>query len=169
MPAFANTSTLCVILDSHPSMQINKKTRTVYNFRNTCQKCFNDVEFPLLGDFSYGELIFQTTDGKDFYIAVIIENGAFDFIREAINNSEELTAGNVDPEKILVLVADKPNNQQFSINYPLCPNCKMVQTDFNDNIRTGKKALRYVTWHGFERLPDADKLMRVAEVARSIA
>ncbi|MHA4847897.1 hypothetical protein ACX0G7_27290, partial [Flavitalea antarctica] len=85
-------------------MQKNKKIRTVYNFRNTCQKCFNDVEFPLLGDFSYGELIFQTTDGKDFSIAEIVKNEAFDFIRETINDSEELTASNVKPEKILALL-----------------------------------------------------------------
>jgi hypothetical protein len=26
------------------------KTRTAYNFRNTCHKCFNDIEFLLLGD-----------------------------------------------------------------------------------------------------------------------
>jgi hypothetical protein len=39
-------------------------TWMAYNFRNTCHKCYNDIEFPLLGNLSDGEMIFQTKNGN---------------------------------------------------------------------------------------------------------
>lgn len=99
------------------------KTRTVYNFLNTCNKCFNDIEYPLLGDFSYGELIFQTTDGQDFFLVELINNKTFDFICTFLKNKAGQKIRKADPQKILALLADKGKGKEFAIDYPICPIC----------------------------------------------
>lgn len=148
-------------------MQVVNKTQTVYNFKNTCYNCFNDIEFPLLGDFSYGELVFQTKDGQDFCLAVLIDNPTFDFIVETLKNDKELKHKKVDPQKILTLVADKVNDKDFTTDYPICPICKKKQRQFNDNIRTSKKELHFATWSGFEKLTNDDKKKRIKEAILS--
>ena len=140
------------------------KTRTAYNFRNTCHSCFNDIEFPLLGDFDYGEIIFQTKDAKDFYIAVLIDNKTFDFITEALEHNKEFKNKKADPQQILVLIADKVDNKEFTTDYPICPICKSRQRSFGDNIRTTKIELSFATWTDFESLSQEGKLTRLKEV-----
>jgi hypothetical protein len=140
------------------------KTQTAYNFRNTCHKCFNDIEFPLLGDFAYGEIIFQTKDGKGFYIAVLIDNKTFDFIADILENNKDFKSSKADPQKILALIADKVDNKEFTTDYPICPICKSRQSSFGDNIRTNKIELGFATWTDFESLSQESKLIRLQEV-----
>lgn len=140
------------------------KTQTAYNFRNTCHNCFNDVEFPLLGDFAYGEVIFQTKDAQDFFIAVLIENKTFDFIKEILQSNKDFNNKNADPQKILTLIADKVDNKEFTVDYPICPICKSRQRSFSDNIRTTKVELGFATWTDFERLSQEAKLARLKDV-----
>jgi hypothetical protein len=123
------------------NMQVTNQTRTVYNFKNTCPKCYNDIEFPLLGDFSYGEIILQTKDGQDFYLAELINNSTFNFIVERLKVDNELIPENADPQKVLTLVADRPNGKEFSMDYPICPICKSRQNNFNDNMKTSTREL----------------------------
>lgn len=149
-------------------MQVDSKTQTVYNFKNTCHNCFNDIEYPLLGDFSYGELIFQTKDGQDFAIAILIGNATFDFIIETIKNDEEIKNKKVDPQKILMLLADKLHDKEFTPDYPICPICKKRQRYFSDNIRTTNRELNFVTWLDFESLELNDKKKRIKEAVLSI-
>ncbi len=149
-------------------MQLDNKTQTVYNFKNTCHNCFNDIEYPLLSDFSYGELIFQTKDGQDFGIAVLIDNITFEFVVQTLKKDKELERKKVDPQKILTLVADKLNNKEFTTDYPICPICKKRQRHFNDNVRTTKRELNFVTWHDFENLTSDDKIKRIKEAILSM-
>jgi len=138
--------------------------RTAYNFRNTCHKCFNDIEFPILGDFAYGEMIFQTKDAKDFYIAVLIDNKTFEFITDVLQNNNDFKCKKADPRKILALIADKVDNKEFTTDYPICPICKSRQKSFGDNIRTTKIELGFATWTDFESLSRESKLTRLQEV-----
>jgi len=49
-------------------------SRAVIFFKNTCSSCFNDVGIPLLGDFAYGEFIYQTSDGHNYaYVSALTE------------------------------------------------------------------------------------------------
>ena len=87
-------------------MPFNKspETKIVYNFRNTCYRCFNDIEYPLLGDFSYGELLFQTIDGKDFYYVALIDNETFAFVCQYLKDNTQQKIKKLDPQKILALL-----------------------------------------------------------------
>ncbi len=66
-------------------MQNPSKTITVFNFKNTCFRCFRRIEYPLLGDFLYGDLLFQTSDGQDFYYVQLLDNKTFKFICEFLD------------------------------------------------------------------------------------
>lgn len=145
-------------------MEKISKTQTVYNFRNTCHNCFNDIEIPLLGDFAYGELIFQTKDAKDFYIAVLINNKTFDFVLEVLKHNKYSQNIKTDPQKILVLIADKVNDKAFTTDFPICPNCKSRLRHFNADNRSSQIELGFVTWTDFERLSQENKLNRLQEV-----
>ncbi len=149
-------------------MQTFKRTQTVYNFKNTCDNCFNDIEFPLLGDFTEGQLIFQTLDAQDFCIASLVNNLTFDFIIEALEKDKQLVFNRVDAKKILIFIADKLHNQGFALDYPICPICKKTPRHFNDNIRTNKRELNFVTWHNFENLTLTEKTKRVEEAIATI-
>jgi hypothetical protein len=140
------------------------KTRTVYNFLNTCYKCFNDIEYPLLGDFSYGELIFQTTDGQDFFYVMLIDNKTFDFICSFLNSKIGQKNSKADPQKVLALIADKVEGKEFTIDYPICPNCKHRQQHFNDNTRTTQRQIGFATWIDFESLTEDNKVKRLEDI-----
>jgi hypothetical protein len=140
------------------------RTRTAYNFRNTCHKCYNDIEFPLLGDFAYGEMIFQTKDAKDFYIAVLIDNKTFDFVVAILKQDKAFQNKKLDPQKILALIADKADNKEFITDFPICPICKSRLRSFGDGNRTTQIELGLATWTEFENLSKQGKLSRLKEV-----
>ena len=141
------------------------KTRTIYNFRNTCHRCFNDIDIPLLGDFAYGEILCQTEDAQDFYIAELLNNPTFDFINSSLTQQEDLKRKRVDSQKVLTLLADKPNDKDFTTDYPICPICRKRQKHFNDNIRTTERQVGFVTWTDFESLTQDNKLDRLKRLS----
>lgn len=145
-----------------------QRTRTVYNFKNTCQNCFNDIELPLLGEYSEGEVILQTKDGQDFYIAELIENTTFDFIVKALNDGVEIKREEADASKVLTLLADRINGKEFILDYPICPICKKRLTYFTDNLRTTQKGLRFATWTDFESLTRGEKINRIKKVVQQV-
>jgi len=149
-------------------MQVTNQTKTVYNFKNTCQNCFNDIEFPLLGDFSYGEMIFQSKDGHDFYLAQLIDNRTFNFILERLKVERELIAEKADPQKVLTLVADKPIGKEFSTDYPICPICKSKQNHYSDNIKTNTIELPFVTWNNFQQMTESDKIEQIKKAVQML-
>ncbi len=141
------------------------KTRAIHNFGNTCYRCFNDIDIPLLGDFAYGEILCQTEDGQDFYIAELLDNPTFDFITSILNQQKDSKSKRVDPQKILILLADRPNGKDFTTDYPICTICKNKQKHFNDNRRTTEREVGFVTWTGFASLTQDNKLRAVEEVS----
>ena len=145
-------------------MHKTSKTRTVYNFLNTCYKCFNDIEYPLLGDFSYGELIFQTADGQDFFMVQLIDNKTFEFICEFLKSKLGQKISKADPQKILALLADKIDGKELAIDYPICPNCKRKQNHFNDNTRTTQRQISFASWTDFESLTQENKIEKLEEI-----
>jgi len=145
-------------------MDKTSKKRTVYNFLNTCYKCFSDIEYPLLGDFSYGELIFQTADGQDFFLVELIDNKTFDLICNFLKNKVGQKISKADPQKILALLADKIDDKEFAINYPICPNCKRRQNHFNDNNRTTQRQIGFASWTDFESLTEDEKIKTLDDV-----
>ena len=145
-------------------MQVDNKTKKLYNFKNTCDNCFNDIEFPILGDFAEGEIMFQTKDGEDFYVAVLLGNRTLNFITNTLKQDKQLSNEEVNPQKILAFVADKPNNKELTADYPICPICKARQERYSDNIKTNKIEVKYASWFDFEKLSQENKIARIKKV-----
>ena len=141
-------------------MDVGKHTREIYFFRNTCHRCFNDVEIPSLGDFAYGELIFQTTNAQDFALVTLIDNKTFSFI---INALETLKNKKTDPQYVLARLADPLNGKEFTIDR-LCPICRHKQRHFVDYIKTSSKKLPFVSWNSFEDLNEENKIQLIKEI-----
>lgn len=137
-----------------------EKTRIVSNFKNFCYRCFHRIDIPLLSDFSYGEVLFQTDDGQDFYIAELTKNPTFDFITSILIH-QKLKVKQADPQKILALLADKPNGKSFTINYPICPICKRKKRGFNDNVKTTEREVGFASWTYFESLTQPNKTLQL--------
>lgn len=147
------------------NMDKTKTTRSVYLFKNTCNNCNNDIEFPLLGNFTDYEFELQTIDGKDYCIGVIANNPTFDFVDnylqdKGIENFQRATY----IRQILRSLADRIYNKEFSKYYPICPICQKLQTNYNDDVRTVIKDLSYASWNDFEKLSVDEKLMKLEEV-----
>ena len=139
-------------------MQEASKIQTIYKFKNTCYRCFRVSEIPFLSDFCYGELLWQTKDGRDFCIAILFDNPTFDLIIETLKSDIDLQKKKINPQKILALVADKPNGKDYTADYPMCPFCKRKQRHFKDNTRTVIMEVPFATWSDFERLGKDDKV-----------
>jgi len=140
--------------------------RTVYNFKNTCGNCYNDIEIPLLGPFSEGEQILQTNDGQDFLVATLIDNMTLAFIKNTINNDNELKNQNIDPIVVLTQLADNNIGKCYTRNFPICPICRNKLSYYSDIVRTGTRELDFADWQVFENLTMADKVARLREVSR---
>jgi hypothetical protein len=135
--------------------------RSIAFFKTTCGQCFNDVEIPLLGDFSYGEFIFQTTDGQEFFVGVFIDNKTVDEVKSALKGET------YDLYAIMTQLADKRNNKSFSTVYPICPNCKRKIRYYTDNDKTTEKEAHYVTWADFQSKNEDEKKEAVLELIKN--
>jgi hypothetical protein len=118
--------------------------RTVCFFKGFCYRCISRIEFPLLGDFAYGEDIFQTIDGKKFYIAELLKNKVvLDEIKAVLKDEK------YDLRKIEILVADQPGGNPFSTDI-LCPKCaRSLWVMPLDNVKTSERSLNNVTWTSY--------------------
>jgi len=148
-------------------MRADRKTVMVYKFKNTCYRCFSIVEIPLLSDFSYGDLLFQTRDGQDFYYANLIDNLTFDLILNILGTNKDLQKNKIDAQQVLALLMDNPSGKEVFAGYLICPNCKRKQRHFNDNVRASLIEIPLATWHDFESLTEDDKIIEIWRIAEN--
>lgn len=113
--------------------------------------------------------ILQTRDGQDFFVAQLINNETFNFIVEHLQVDKELIQRKADPQKVLTLVADRPNGKEFTTDYPVCPMCKSRQNYYDDHVRTSTRELHFATWNDFERLTEKEKVEQIRKAVQAIA
>ncbi len=128
--------------------------RQVRFFTNFCGVCIHNVSIPVLGDFSYGELILQTKDGKDFGYAQIISEEAWSLISTICEQECGFNPKNINPElsifqSVAVSCADELNAKQYSKEFPLCPNCGAKLSSYNDDLIDYDADIPVVTWTHF--------------------
>ncbi|MFN6114851.1 MAG: hypothetical protein ACK46C_03125 [Flavobacteriales bacterium] len=124
--------------------------RDIMHFRNTCSHCCNDVEIPILSDFAYGEILFQSADARSFAIVDLINNSVFDEVLQALEKraiSESVRAEIAQP--MLCDLSDEINGQPYSTIYPRCPLCGQKMSFWSDEHRVGMRHLPAPQWSGF--------------------
>jgi|GEM_PF-6124806 len=85
---------------------------------------------------------------------------------ERLKVDRELVVRKADPQKVLMLVVDKPTRKELSIDYPICPICKSKQNHYSDNIRTNTLELDFVTWNSFQGLSENEKVEQIRKAVQ---
>lgn len=118
-------------------------------FKAFCWRCFRNVHVPLVSDFSYGELLFQTQNGKLFAHVSLIDNPFFEAILTEIEQSGETKS---DPQEVLARLADPIENQSLQAGPYRCPRCNRRLLSVNDNRHDSFGFVPEATWAAFNRL-----------------
>jgi hypothetical protein len=133
--------------------------REIAFFTQTCTSCFNDIEIPVLGDFSsYGETLSQTPDGKQFALVDLLDNPAFDLILNALEGHalDQRTRAYI-AQSILCSVSDPVHGTRYSIEYPRCPLCGRMLQSWSDEHFSSRQRIDSPTWAAFLTLGEQDR------------
>lgn len=148
-----------------------RMSRTVRFFKNTCPSCLSDVGIPLLGDFAYGEFIYQTADGLNFAYVSAITEPAWERVKSILRKhcGMKLDKNNTDIriyQNILIRCADTLNERPFTTDFPLCPKCGSKITSYSDNTILFDKHIEDATWQTFMQLPQDKQVAAVIELLK---
>lgn len=124
-----------------------------------CRPWGHKFETPLLSDFSYGQIIYSSKDGKSFRYLEAINNGTWNFVQKTVsNNNKKIKDEGETIQTILGLIADKYPNTDFYQNQKIiCPTCgRNAWHVFRDDI-AGFVDVKEMTFDRFERLTADDK------------
>ena len=145
------------------NMGAQTRGRSVRFFTNTCTTCANNVGVPLLSDFAYGEMIFQTDNGKDFAYAEVIAEDAWSIIAGICENEFGLGRKKPSPKLqvfhcVAIRCADPLDGRPYTTHFPLCPRCGAKLTSYGDNQIHHDGHVPRATWQRFMSLsPEARK------------
>ena len=133
------------------------REHSVRFFVNTCPSCINDVAIPLLGDFAYGTLVFQTDDGKRFAFAEVIAEEAWDTVARICESEFGLDPKRLSPEltifqHVAIRCADTLGGKNYTTHFPLCPLCGARISSYGDNVTAHDGRIPFATWHNFMAL-----------------
>ena len=146
--------------------QDNRMPRSVRFFRNTCPHCNNDVGIPLLGDFAYGEFIYQTDDGRSYAYVSAIDHPAWVRMNAIFKGAAGMSLDqNNDDIRIyqivLIRCADLHEGRRYSTNFPLCSMCGGKIKCYSDDVIMFDAEVQDATWNEFLSTSDADQYRKV--------
>jgi hypothetical protein len=146
--------------------------RNVRFFRNTCPTCFNDVGIPLLGNFAYGEFVYQTDDGKNYAYVSSFTEQAWERIAAVLREHAGMKLDKNDGDitlyqHIMIRCADPINGRQFTTTFPLCPKCGGKITSYGDNTTMFDKHVDDATWKAFMQYKPEQQVARVMEILKN--
>jgi hypothetical protein len=105
------------------------------------------IKYPLLSPRSYGQELFQTTDGNDFYYTRYLDSVVLADVENVLRNKKYY-----ELRKILIQLADKPRDKSFTMKNALCPICaRRLWVMPVDNIGGSQKEMDIVTWNDYSR------------------
>jgi len=141
-------------------------SRIVRFFENFCPNCCRNVGIPLLGDFAYGEFLYQTEDGAQFTYLNTFDEEGWDRIEEIfkVNAHISLDKNNkkIDIfQNVVKKCADKFEGKSYSTEFPLCPECGNKINSYSDEIMMFDKELKKASWSEFMSLSPDDQVAKV--------
>lgn len=143
-------------------------TYQVRMFRADCRHCRRDFRIPLLGDFSYGQLILHGTRGAVFGYLSALGCPAFEDIRSrllAIAGWREFPRSEISRfQEVMASCADEIGGQPLGLE-PVCPFCRSAAVDcYGDSKPVATDEIRGVTFTGYQSLSDSAKTQKLAEL-----
>lgn len=140
--------------------------RRVGFVQRRCRRCFRKVSLATLSDFCYGEILFQTLDGKHVVFVSLHENPTFDRICETAGKLTSKHSSRIDPQEILAKLADPVYGKALTARTYRCPNCngKKCTAVVNDPGSLTFRLIPIATWDRFLKLSIAgqDAAIRTA-------
>ena len=143
----------------------------VATFKAKCNKltCRLDMDAPLLSDFSYGEFLYGSIDGKliKYYCGLDCKTWEFvdTFISEIYKDINRTEQGAVI-QKNIGLIADRDDMDMYYTQDIYCPKCKSKIKSINSNIKTGLQEYMDLTFNDFESMNKIDKKNKIHELLR---
>ena len=143
----------------------------VATFKAKCKKltCRLDIDAPLLSDFSYGEFLYGSIDGKliKYYCGLDCKTWKFvDTIISEIYKDKNRTEQGTIIQKIIGLIADRDNKDIYYTQDIYCPKCQYKIKSINSNIKTGLQEYMDLTFNDFENMNQIDKKSKIHELLR---
>jgi hypothetical protein len=145
----------------------------VATFRAKCPKstCLLDIDVPLLSDFSYGEFMYGSIDGKSikYYCGLDCKTWKFvDAVISEISKDEKPTEQGVVIQKIIGCIADRDDKDIYFTQDIYCPECQTKIKATNADVQTGVRDYPDLTFAGFESLNHEDRRNKIQELLKII-
>ncbi|MCP4143608.1 MAG: hypothetical protein GY755_25530 [Chloroflexi bacterium] len=129
-------------------------------FETTCSSCEHVFSVPALSDFSYGQNIFYSEDGRYY-----IHANAFEASAKLIHVLLPKDCGSELFWFSLATITDKINGKSLSVN-ARCPRCTSASVKRNLGKETGDMSVVKATYHDFVFLPREDIIRKVKETVK---
>jgi hypothetical protein len=144
----------------------------IATFKSMCSNCHSEVDVPLLSDFSYGEFLYGSVDGKEvrYYGALECPNWKFvDEIMDGRYNYQDRKRQGTTIQKIIWLIADRDNPDVFYTPDIYCPVCRSKIQSIDPNQRTGFQEYRDLSFQKFERMDPNEKRNTIGQLLKGLA
>ena len=143
----------------------------VATFKAKCNKltCQLDIDVPLLSDFSYGEFLYGSIDGKLIKYYCGLDCPIWKFVDTVISETYKDKKGTeigAAIQTIIGLIADRDETEIFFTQDIYCPKCKSKIKSINSNIKTGLLEYMDLTFNNFENMNQTDKKNKINELLR---
>lgn len=132
-------------------------------FEAKCKTCGTMFGNPLLSDFSYGQFIARSEDGKHFAYLDALSEPAVEYIENILDN--ELKEYSIIKNKpfcfqyIISKCADKISSKYMKIyGEPICPNCNSKNIDYDNGGKLFCKEIPKLLFSSFLSLNDNDRV-----------
>ncbi|HNW51076.1 MAG TPA: hypothetical protein PKH79_08345 [Prolixibacteraceae bacterium] len=145
----------------------------VATFKATCSTstCLSVADVPWLSDFSYGEFLYGSVDGKEIRYYNALDCPTWKFVDEMIGelfNDHKRKRQGVTIQKIIGLIADREDPDVFYTPDIYCPVCHSKIQAIDLNQRTGLQEYRDLTFQKFESMDPTEKRNTIGQLIKSI-
>ncbi len=134
-----------------------------YFYSARCLLCLKKFSVPKLSDFSFGEYLYHTKDGKIYAnFSAFDELDISSFVEEKIDQN---TVGRLVNEiqknlkqKVIGKIADRPQQEiDFETGNYICPRCGSKLVKVNENKRLKAERLPKLSFEEFKKLDKESK------------
>ncbi len=137
--------------------------------RAKCKLWGHRFEVPLLSDFSYGDFIYSSQDGKKHRFFESLNNKTWNFVEKIVSDDYRYSNHSGDIIQMIIgRVADKDQSVKFFQNRKtICPECgeNVCHVFINDIV--GFVEVEEMTFHSFEKLSTKEKAKEVKSILDS--
>jgi len=136
-------------------------THRVQFYEASCRHCRRTFSIPLLGDQSYGQLIFHGEKGNVYGYLSSFEEPTWEDITGRLGRAGLFTSSKsrVDIEHLQRVIAASadPISGQGLVLLPVCPGCRSQSVEYGDSKPLDIRQIPGVTFSAYQMHPDVNR------------